>query len=423
MPLHLAGAGCALGYGALAWLARQPGEPALAAFFVVVGYTALLTFGLYGWLTWRRGAVSIAGLLFWALAFRLCGLLGGPFYEDDFHRYLWDGYRFATDGTPYGAAPEAYFVAAGVPAAFERVLDQINNPHLATIYGPVTQLAFLAAYWAAPASVAALQALFIAVDLALVGFLLRLAPARNVLLYAWCPLVVKEIAFTAHPEGLGVALLVLAVAALGAKRFAAAAICLGLAAAAKVVALLAAPLLLARMPARYWPLAPGVLALAYLPFALQGGTDLATLAVFAREWRFNPSLFAGLAFALGDLPARLAAGAALAGLAGWLAWRRRAEPPRCDWLFGAWLALSPVVNPWYLLWLLPFAVVHPSRWAWTASAAVLLAYVTALQLGALDMQPYALPAWVPALEYGAIALALCVDAWRAGGRLSSGART
>ena len=417
MPIvfDLAGFGCLLAFGAMAWLARQPGEPPLAAFFAISGGVALATFGLFAW--YRRpdaAPLPIGRLLFWALAFRLCGLVGGPFYEDDFYRYLWDAYRFAVDGTPYGAPPEAYFAAAEVPARFQRILDQVNYPHLATIYGPLSQLAFLAGYALAPGSVTALQALFIAVDMALIGLLLHLAPARNVLLYAWCPLVVKEIAFTAHPDGLAVALTVAAIVAVGRRWLALGAVCLGLAAAAKVVALLAAALLLRHLRWRHWALCLGVLAGAYLPFGWQGGTDLATLAVFVQEWRFNPSLFALFALAFGDAGARLACGALLLGVCAWLVLRKDAGSPshRGDWVFGAWLACSPVVNPWYLLWLLPFAAIRPSRWAWTASVAVLLAYATGLQLMVLEGQPFDLPAWAWALEYGAIGVAAGVDVVR-----------
>ena len=440
-PVDLAGFVCAVCYGVLAWLAQQPGEPPLAAFLTISGTAALATFALYLWqgrahATLACGPVGTVGrLVFWALVFRLCGLVGGPFYEDDFFRFLWDGYRFATDGTPYGQPPEAYFGDPSVPVAFQRVLDEINNPHLATIYGPVTQTVFLLGYALRPGSVVALQAVFIAIDLLLIGLLLRLAPARGVLLYAWCPLVVKEIAFTAHPDGLAVALLVAAVVASGSRRPAAVAICVGLAVAAKAVALLLAPLLLLRCSPRWWGLCAGVVALVYLPFVLQGASDLATLAVFLREWRFNAGLFDVLTLWLSDESARVLVAVALLGV---LAWCRRHDrragvdasiplpqaprlpqtprlpqaPPRGDWLFGAWLALSPVVNPWYLLWVLPFAAIYPSLWAWTASVAVLLAYWTGLNAQAPALHPYDHPIWVRPLEYGLILLLAGADLLR-----------
>ena len=86
--------------------------------------------------------------------------------------------------------------------------------------------------------------------------------------------------------------------------------------------------------------------------------------------------------------------------------------PRGDWIFGAFLVASPVINPWYLLWLLPFAAIIPSAWAWTASVAVLLAYVTGINLNASDLHAYQQPSWVRPLEFGAILLAFTWDLMR-----------
>ena len=421
-PVDAAGLGCALAYGGLAWLARQPGEPPLASFLGIAAGTSLLTFGLYAYLRRRPADALTVGRLFgWAVVFRLCGLAGGPIYEDDFYRYLWDGYRFAQAGTPYGVAPEAFFTDPTVPAAFQRILDQVNYPELPTIYGPVTELLFLAAYGLRPGSVAALQILVVIVDLVAVGLLLRLAPPRAVLLYAWCPLVIKEVAFTAHPDIAAVGLLLGAVALGRRDRLRAAAVCLGLAVGAKVLAALLVPFVLVRARPSDWAVFAAVLAALYAPFVWQGGTDLATLLVFARAWEFNAAVFGLLSPWMPAPLARAACGAALACGLAWYYARYRKEPatvPRGDWIYGALLALWPVVNPWYLLWLLPFAAIRPSAWAWTASVAVLLAYVTGLNLDDLHMDPFAHPAWVRPVEYGLILLALAYDARRSALRRS-----
>ena len=404
---------CVLGYGILAWLARQTGEPDLRAFFVLVAWTGLPVFGLFLHF-WKTGEPFPVGrLLFWAVGFRLCGLIGGPFYEDDFYRYLWDGYRFATAGTPYGAAPEEFFVDPAVAAVFQGVLDGVNYPELPTIYAPVTQLVFLVAFWIKPASVAVLQAILIAVDVAVVALLLRLAPARNVLLYAWCPLVVKEIAFTAHPDGIGVCLLLAAVVLARRQRWWIAAALLGLAVAAKTFALVLAPLILLRARLRHWLLFVATAAAVYLPFVVMGGTDLLSLGVFARDWEFNSAVFGLLKAVVPPFEARILLGVFFAAFWGWCCLRHARGTgegiPRGDWLFGVLLLLSPVINPWYLLWLLPFAVVFPSVWAWTASVAVLLSYVTGLNLPDYTLQPYEQPVWARGLQFGLILLALAAD--------------
>ena len=404
-----------MGYVALAVLAREAGEPGLAAFYGIVLWTAAPVFLLYSHAVRRDEPIPIARLVFWAVAFRLVGLVGGPFFEDDFYRYLWDGYRFATAGTPYGVAPEAFFLDMSVPPALRSVLDQVNNPDLPTIYGPTTQVLFLLGYWLQAGSVSALQALLIGADLATIALLLRLAPARNVLLYAWCPLVVKEIAFTAHPDGLGVCLLIAAIVLASRRRDGWAAACLGLAVGAKVFALLLVPLVLIRAGIKHWCIFAATLALLYGPFLLAGATDLGTLLVFAREWEFNSAAFGLLAAVLPPNLVKLA----LAGAFGvfWLWYYRQyrstgGDVPRGDWVYGLFLLAAPVINAWYLLWLLPFAVVHPSRWAWTASVAVLLSYITGLHLGNYEMQAYAQPWWVRPVEFGVIFIAFLFDCLR-----------
>ena len=406
------GALCALGYATLAYLARQSGEPSLLAFFGIVAWTALPAFALYVCAARRDEPIPVARLIFWAVAFRLCGLVGGPFYEDDFYRYLWDGFRFATAGTPYGVTPEAFFLDETVPRALQAALDQINHPELPTIYGPTAQLVFLLAYWIQPGSVMALQGLLITVDLVTIAVLLRLAPARNVLLYAWCPLVVKEIAFTAHPDGLGVCLLLVAIVLATRRHLTLAALCLGLAVGAKVFALVLAPLVLIRGKVRHWLCFAGTLLMLYAPFALTGGTDLESLVVFAREWEFNSAAFGLLTTFLAPTEAKFVLAAACGAFWLWYYRRERRDGtavPRGDWIYGVLLVAAPVINAWYLLWLLPFATLHPSRWAWTASVAVLLSYITGLNLNDYDLQAYGQPWWVRPTEFGVIGLALLWD--------------
>ena len=307
---------CVLGYAAVAVLARQPGEPPLPAFFLLVAWTGLPVFGLFLYFRRQEEPFPVGRLILWAVAFRICGLAGGPFYEDDFYRYLWDGYRFAATGTPYGPAPETFFVDPSVPPAMQSVLSGINTPELPTIYAPVTQVIFLLGYWVQPGSVAVLQAILILLDLALVVLLLRLAPARNVLLYAWCPLVIKEIAFTAHPDGAGACLLLAAVVLSRGRRWQVAAFTLGLAAGAKAFGLVLAPLVLAGARLRHWLMFAATVAAVYAPFALSGGSELASLQVFAREWEFNSWLFGLLKTALPPFEARLALGLAFAAFWG-----------------------------------------------------------------------------------------------------------
>ena len=80
-----------------------------------------------------------------------------------------------------------------------------------------------------------------------------------------------------------------------------------------------------------------------------------------------------------------------------------------------------MINPWYLLWVLPFAAIYPSAWAWTASSAVLLSYAIGIYLGDYTLQAYQQPTWIRFLEFGLILLALTFDLIRCrGGQRGAG---
>ena len=405
---------CLTGYAALAWYSRgTTWAPELPGFFLLLGWVSLPLLVVFVCFYRQPGTLPVGRLIFWALLFRCCGLFGIPLFEDDWFRYLWDGYRFAETGTPYGWAPADSFSDPGVPIEFQRILDQVNYPDLSTIYGPVSQYAFLLSYFLKAGSLVPLQLLFIGVDILLIRLLLCAAPAGYVLLYAWCPLVIKEIAFTAHPDGMGACLLLAAVLLRRREYICGATACLALAVGTKILALLLVPFILARTSLRAWLTFGALLALLYLPFLLQGSSDTTSLAVFAQAWEFNSALYGILTQWLSDPDAKLLLGSGLLALgsAYWLRYRRETpgEIPRGDWIYGLFLIAAPVINPWYVLWLLPFAVVYPSFWAWTASWALLLSYITGLNLGDFNLEPFAHPAWVRPLEFGLIFLGLLVD--------------
>lgn len=360
-----------------------------------------------------RGAVpGVAGLMFWAALLRLAGVFGQPILEDDFYRYLWDGYRLVTSGSPYGHAPAAFFGDPELPSAMQDVLSGINYPELPTIYAPVQQALFALSYLIAPAQLWALQALLAAVDLALLALLWTLGARSGAWLYALSPLAIKEIAFTAHPDGFGVALVVLALWARGHNRLVLTATACGLAAATKLFALALIPFVLWRLRARFWLLAGLMAALCYAPFAFHA-TETSSLAVFAQHWEFNPALYAAIKrLPIGADP-RVLCGLLYAAVWVWLLRRFHVDTadgwrlPRGDLIIGALLVFSPVINAWYLLWLLPFAALVPSYTGWLASGLVLLSYLH--PTGAYRLPDYVM--WIEFLPLVA-ALALDVFLWR-----------
>ena len=365
-----------------------------------------------------RNCSAIKTVLLWALIFRVIGIWGLPILEDDWYRYLWDGYRFISDGTPYGVAPSAFFVSDGLPDRFVEIVGQINNPDLPTIYGPTLQYLFALAYLISPGELWGLKLIMLCADIAVIAILLRLAPVGYVLLYAWSPLVIKEIAFTAHPDGIGVCLLLAALFFRSRQYYTAAVIAGALAVAAKVFAVLIVPWVLWRLPVRYWLIFFVSLGVIYLPFIIQGGNDFFSLFVFAQYWEFNAAAYAVLNLFLPDNSAKLV----LAGLfLSWLAWyffKSQTQShdtftmPRVDWVFALFLFIAPVINAWYWLWVLPFAVIFPSFWAWTASVALMLSYYVGLHIPGSELGAYEMPIAVRLVEFCLIGIALVFDLYK-----------
>lgn len=347
-------------------------------------------YALAAWLLLRRAAAPPAPwgmplVVGFAVLFRLVLLDTPPSLSDDIYRYLWDGRVQAAGQNPYASPPDADALAS----LRDGLWEQINHREVPTVYPPVAQVLFRAAHGVAP-GVTGMKVALVVCDLALIAALWRLLAARGldprrVLLYAWHPLAVVEVAGSGHVDVLGMLLLVLALLwLLRGHRHAAA---LGLAAAvlSKGVPLVCVPAFWrhwARPGASGWrrwldpvpraPLAwlPVAAVAAYLPFADAGPGLWSGLRTFAEKWRFNDSLYGLLYAALADpapgwtwddealLAARWWCLAALV-VAAAVAAARCADPVRtCLWVLGAQLLLAPTVHPWYALWLLPLLALH-----------------------------------------------------------------
>ncbi len=418
---HLAVAGgisCAA-WCVLAWRSHYP-EPALPCFLAVLSVTWIALI----WALARIPSLESKAILGFAIGFRLLALVAMPVLEDDHHRFLWDGYRFAATGNPYAEPPLVRFADDAIPVEFRAVLDQINHPDVPTVYGPLTQWAFRLSHTIAPAQLWPWKLILLGAELAILALLWPSLGARGRLLLAWCPLAIFETGFNAHPDVLAIALAVAAWRLGRSRHIFAAGVAAGMAIAAKIFALPLVPFLLWRLGRRAWAGAGAAVLALYAPFWLRGSTaDFAGLRAMAGEWEFNSSVF-GIAAAL--VPREVAqAVCAGAFVIGWLVifarWRRTvagALPPG-EWIFGAMLILSATANPWYFLWLWPFVAARPTVTGVCALAAVSLAYVTGLNLGDASLGNFAHPPWLRPLEYGAIALVALVE-WR-GTRKTPGA--
>lgn len=409
LDLHAAAATAGFAYVGLAVMASRPSFR-LATFFTAMGVATVAW--LFACLRSHRQMPTVAVVLAWAVVFRLIGLCGPPLLEDDQFRYLWDGHVFATTGSPYGRPPMAWFDDATLSDEWARVLDNINHPDVPTIYGPVAQLLFLASHAIAPAQLWPLKTMLVGLDLVVVMLLARLASARAALVYAWAPLAIKEVAFSAHLEPLAIAPMLLALWASERGASVGGAALAGLATAARLQAGFVAPLFWTRIAGRDAIVFSLVLGACYLPALLGGAVaESGGLSAFAQAWEFNSTGFAVLQALLGDAARPVSGLIVVAAFTATLYRSRRIGARElCVPLLGIAFALSPVVNPWYLLWLLAFSAMAPRAWALAAVAIVPLAYAHGLYLGD-GLAPYEHPWWVRPTQVVVVLAAAAAGWW------------
>ncbi len=259
----------------------------------------------------------------------------------------------------------------------------INRPEVRTIYPPVAQLWFLAGHALGASALRDLgwQLVSLTADLATIALLWRLLLARGtdprwVAVYAWSPVAVLEAVQNGHVDALATFLLVGAVSLAG-RRPALSGAVLGLATMVKLYPALLLPVLLGRRPVRVVTAFAAVCVVSYLPHVLALGTDvLGYLPGYLAEEDYD----SGDRFLLlSPLGLTGTAGTVVAGLLGLsvavVVLRRVCRPDGSDGppdhagaallLLGAALLIATPVQPWYGLPLAALAALA-GRAAWLA---------------------------------------------------------
>jgi alpha-1,6-mannosyltransferase len=357
------------------------------------------------------GRVVVIGLVLaavWHAAF----LRLPPGTDDDVHRYVWDGRLQRLGYNPYLVIPSN----PAVQGLHTRETRSLNNPDLPSPYPAGAQL-FFRLVTAIHESVFAFKVAFGVCDLLIVFLLFDILGrsgkgAHLVLAYAWNPLLAIEVAGSGHIDLLGALLLVASAAALARNWRAIAALSFALAVAVKFLPIVLLPLYWKRVGSRDAILAAALIALLNVPFLSHSGIPIGSLGTYVTGFRFNGPVFAIL-YQVAP-PQLLAALAVVVGLMT-ATWLRSAtpdwSPDAFAWPMTAALFCAPVVFPWYLLWLLPF-LMSPSTlviMVWTVS--IIATYVQ-WHLRAIGGSWGSLPAWVMVMEYGCVAIAAAIIAFR-----------
>ncbi len=350
-----------------------------------------------------------------AIACRFVTVFSEPFLSSDIYRYAWDGVVQHAGISPYRYVP-------GDPAlGFLRRPNQDLYSHInrrdtaPTIYPPGAQVLFYAITWLNPTVTAMKLAMVLFEGLTLYALLCLLRelgrPREQVLLYAWCPLLVWEIGCAGHLDSAAMALIALALLARLRDQPVRTGVFLGLAVMTKLYPIVLLPALFRRGEYRMFSTLATVVALGYAAYSSVGLRVFGYLGGYARE----EGLESGSRFFLLALLQRVPGlhrlpvgvyGVVAAGLLGALAmwcWRTCCNPARDGQLsaltrrfrlpsqaaflpqaaalaFALMLLFSPRY-PWYVAWLVPFFALLPSLPLFAYICGVFYLYTTALAVG------------------------------------------
>ena len=354
------------------------------------------------------GRSGLMMILLIGLAGRMLYWNGMPPIEDDFYRYQWDGAVSAAGMNPYAHSPQELLGALDegssaiapellhLARANRWVLEQINHPHLRTIYPPLAQGYFALAHWLGPFEMNGLRLAALLMDglllMLLLMYLRRSGMDSSAVAIYWCnPLIWYELYYRLHYDILILPLLAAFAWAVHRRKLWAGALWLSLAAAGRLWPVLLAPLLLLRegCPRRQRFLAGGMLVgltavtmLPYVPAVLDRQDS--GLVQYMQQWEahgFVFSWFSRLGWEFKDrfwhagdgrLLARVVTTTMLLAICVRLSGRPAENFSRTAYRVGLvvmlMLLLSPTVYPWYYAVVLPLAVFAPrgSLLIWTA---------------------------------------------------------
>ncbi len=307
----------------------------------------------------------IAAVLALGIAFRVGAMSSDRMVCTDAARYLWDGKVLANGLNPYAHAPSS-------PALDHLRTDpidyRINMPEVRTPYPPLAELVFLLAYALTPGRLLGYQMINLVLEvgawLILLGLLERLRlPMARILLFAWAPLLVIEGYLPGHSDVLALPLICLLIRGVLSGRPALCGLSLAAAIMVKPLAVFLVPAaareLGIRGASRMLAVCCAVLAAVYVPILISGPAHLGPMALMAARWSFNGIIVKLLGTALPETPLRIASFAVMAALVAAGTALGRDFLSRCLISMAAVFAMSPVVYPWYVVWIVPLVVLRP----------------------------------------------------------------
>lgn len=369
----------------------------LASFLVLTQPTDRLTFPL---------------ILIVAVACRLTTLFSDPVLSSDVYRYVWDGIVQHAGINPYRYVPADQALAFLRDASDGNIYPAINRATYAhTIYPPFAQIYFWVVTFISPTLTMMKTAMVLCEGVtawSLVVVLRALGrPREQLILYAWAPVLIWEIAASGHLDSLAMALIGLAFVARYRHRPVLTGVFLALAVLSKLYPLVLFPALYERYPHNLktgrtsasldWKMPATMLVLITAGYALYSSVGLGVFG-FLGGYVQEEGMASGARYFLLDQAQRLpglhhlsatifmVVAAVVFGALSWWAWRTASFLPDSfdlpTALDGARLRIRPhqslaflppavglaaalmlLFSPhyaWYIIWLVPLYTLLPT---------------------------------------------------------------
>jgi alpha-1,6-mannosyltransferase len=386
-------------------------------------------------------------------------LLAAPILSEDIWRYVWDGFSLASGTNPYCVAPSSPSMDQfSQRYQLQTVRASIGHAQLPTIYPPLAQAIFSVSSLFTPSTIPirVLGGLAIMCSAILLFRLLKwrgINPSL-VVLFVFNPLVLVEVYVSGHVDIFAVMFVLGAFYLAQIGRHSLSACLLACAVLTKVIPILIIPVVLKRRW-KQWGLCLTIISCVYLLFSMSDCSPLGSLSTFSGKWRHNDGMFGALHWFFEQGLSNIESLSYISHtLSRWLTGTSQINTPglvamlstklmclslvlafylwlrRTDWnieikalsLFAFFFTVSPVVHPWYLIWILPIlpylwsinglASTAPLIW-WSISS--LVAYEARIEL--IINGRWHTPVELLWLEYGVLG---CLCLWSI--RFSSRAR-
>lgn len=297
-------------------------------------------------------------LVAFTFLFKLTYIQISPIGSDDYFRYLWDGKVIANGINPFKYSPNSI----ELNHLHSNLLpDTVTFDNLKTIYFPLSQTAFLIAYYIGGESILGLKILLLIIDILLtLGLFLLLKKYKSdfkyVLIYTLSPLVFYQFFIDAHIDLIGIMFIVFMFYFYEDKKVLSA-LSLGASLAVKPTFLFAIPILFFSEKniknKMLWVAIPIVfLAISFVPFSIDANPFI-SLVNFTKHWVFNGAVFNFISlFVDVNQTIRIILLIIFSIYFSLILIFNKSIVSSIYYALLGLLLLSPVVHPWYAAWLI-----------------------------------------------------------------------